>query len=198
MGQNHYPTWVRNVQVEKAPKVSITVSLTQKKSAKTGQNWPKIAQTMAIFHHKWLILWHKKNYFHQYPVANGFWSTFDPNRISRSTPTGGLLLSLTSTLKQTSSFLSNFQTLAGFFNLLLIDMFWWICRYLGEDITIHEFAHSLMLLGFTQVKPLHKQPTPPTQRLTQVLTLSWQPSTMLLRSYLSTSMYLSYSQQNLK
>jgi len=24
-------------------------------------------------------------------------------------------------------------------------------RYLGEDITIHEFAHSLMLLGFTQV-----------------------------------------------
>ena len=26
-------------------------------------------------------------------------------------------------------------------------------RYLGEDITVHEFAHSLMLLGFTQVPP---------------------------------------------
>ena len=26
-----------------------------------------------------------------------------------------------------------------------------LCRYLGEDITVHEFAHSLMLLGFTQV-----------------------------------------------
>ena len=24
-------------------------------------------------------------------------------------------------------------------------------RYRSEDITIHEFAHSLMLLGFTQV-----------------------------------------------
>ena len=59
---------------------------------------------MAIFHHKWLILWRKKNYFHQYPVANGFWSTFDPIRISGSTPTCGLLLSSTSPLKQTSSF----------------------------------------------------------------------------------------------
>ena len=25
----------------------------RKKSAKTGQNWPKIAQTMAIFGNKW-------------------------------------------------------------------------------------------------------------------------------------------------
>ena len=31
-----------------------------KKSAKTCQKWPKIAQTMAIFHHKLLILWRKK------------------------------------------------------------------------------------------------------------------------------------------
>ena len=37
-------------------------------------------------------------------AANEFWSTFDPIWISVSTPTGGLLLSLTSLLKQTSSF----------------------------------------------------------------------------------------------
>ena len=29
-----------------------------------------------------------------------------------------------------------------------------VSRYLGEDITVHEFAHSLMLLGFTQVAEL--------------------------------------------
>ena len=46
----------------------------------------------------------KKNYFHQYPVANELWSTFDPNRISGSTSSTGLLHSLTSPLKQTSSF----------------------------------------------------------------------------------------------
>ena len=44
-----------------------------KKSAKTGQNWPKIAQTMAIFHHKWLILWRKKIIFIniQLPMGSG-------------------------------------------------------------------------------------------------------------------------------
>ena len=41
---------------------------------------------------------------HQYPVANEFWSAFDPNRISWSTSTCGLLLSLTTLLKQISSF----------------------------------------------------------------------------------------------
>ena len=45
----------------------------RKKSAKTGQNWPKIAQTMAIFHHKWLILWRKKIIFIniQLPMGSG-------------------------------------------------------------------------------------------------------------------------------
>ena len=44
-----------------------------KKSAKTGQNWLKIAQTMAIFHHKWLILWGKKIIFIniQLPMGSG-------------------------------------------------------------------------------------------------------------------------------
>ena len=64
---------------------------------------PKMAQTMAIFRHKWLIKWQKK-YSHQYPAANELWSTFDPNRISGSTSTPGLIHSLTSPLKQTSSF----------------------------------------------------------------------------------------------
>ena len=59
---------------------------------------------MAIFCHKWLIKWQKKNYFHQYPVDNDFWSAFDPNRISGSTSTGGLLHSLTSPLKLIRSF----------------------------------------------------------------------------------------------
>ena len=51
-----------------------------KKSAKTGQNWPKIAQTMAIFHHKWLILWDKKLFSSisscQWVLVN-FWSLLD-------------------------------------------------------------------------------------------------------------------------
>ena len=34
-----------------------------KKSEKTCQKWPKIAQTMAIFRHKWLIVWRKKIIF---------------------------------------------------------------------------------------------------------------------------------------
>ena len=38
MASNHVPTWVRNVQVEKAPKVSITVSLTQKSLQKHVKN----------------------------------------------------------------------------------------------------------------------------------------------------------------
>ena len=44
-----------------------------KKSAKTCQKWPKIAQTMAIFHHKWLILWRKKIIFIniQLPMGSG-------------------------------------------------------------------------------------------------------------------------------
>ena len=44
-----------------------------KKSVKTCQKWPKIAQTMAIFHHKWLILWRKKNIFIniQLPMGSG-------------------------------------------------------------------------------------------------------------------------------
>ena len=50
MASNHVPTWVRNVQVEKAPKVSIIVSLTQKvcknmsKIAKKGENGLKTAK----------------------------------------------------------------------------------------------------------------------------------------------------------
>ena len=45
----------------------------RQKFAKTGQNWPKIAQTMAIFHHKWLILWRKKIIFIniQLPMGSG-------------------------------------------------------------------------------------------------------------------------------
>ena len=45
----------------------------RKKSAKTGQNWSKIAQTMAIFGHKWLILWRKKIIFIniQLPMGSG-------------------------------------------------------------------------------------------------------------------------------
>ena len=74
-----------------------------KKSEKSCQKWPDMAQTMAIFRHKWLIIW-QKNYFHQYPVDNEFWSSFDPIRISGSTSTGGLLHSLTSPLKQIGSF----------------------------------------------------------------------------------------------
>ena len=46
----------------------------------------------------------KKNYFHQYLVDNDFWSAFDPNRISGSTSTCGILHSLTSPLKQIRSF----------------------------------------------------------------------------------------------
>ena len=46
----------------------------------------------------------KKTYFHQYLVDNDFWSAFDPNRISGSTSTCGLLHSLTSPLKQIKSF----------------------------------------------------------------------------------------------
>ena len=46
----------------------------------------------------------KKNYSHQYPVDNDFWSAFDPNRISGSTSTCGLLHVLTTPLKQIRSF----------------------------------------------------------------------------------------------
>ena len=59
-----------------------------------------------VFRHKWLIKW-QKNYFHQYPVDNEFWSSFDPIRISGSTSTGGLLHSLTSPLKQIRSFMQS-------------------------------------------------------------------------------------------
>ena len=32
-----------------------------------------------------------------------------------------------------------------------------LCRYRGEDITVHEFAHSLHLLGLTFVFPSFEQ-----------------------------------------
>ena len=56
-----------------APKISINVPTERKKSAK---NTLKMAQTMAIFCHKWLILW-RKNEFRSV-TNNGAWSTFDP------------------------------------------------------------------------------------------------------------------------
>ena len=95
-------TWVKYIQVEWAPFLGITASLT----VKSLKIMPKMAQTMAIFRHKWLIKW-QKNYSHQYPVANELWSTFDPNRISGSTSTPGLLHSLTSPLKQIRSFVNS-------------------------------------------------------------------------------------------
>ena len=49
-------TWVKYIQVEWAPFLSITVSLAEKSVRK----WPKMAKTMAIFCHKWLIKWQKK------------------------------------------------------------------------------------------------------------------------------------------
>ena len=46
----------------------------------------------------------KKNYSHQYPVASELWSIFDPNQTSGSTSSTGLIHSLTTPLKQISSF----------------------------------------------------------------------------------------------
>ena len=49
-------TWVKYIQVEWAPFLSINASLT----VKSLKIMPKMAQTMAIFRHKWLIKWPKK------------------------------------------------------------------------------------------------------------------------------------------
>ena len=49
-------TWVKYIQVEWAPFLSINASLT----VKSLKIMPKMAQTMAIFRHKWLIKWQKK------------------------------------------------------------------------------------------------------------------------------------------
>ena len=49
-------TWVKYIQVEWAPFLGITASLT----VKSLKIMPKMAQTMAIFRHKWLIKWPKK------------------------------------------------------------------------------------------------------------------------------------------
>ena len=59
-------------------------------------DFEKIERSM--FTHLWLYL------LLQYPVANEFWSVFDPIGISISTPTCSLLHSLTSPLKHISSF----------------------------------------------------------------------------------------------
>ena len=59
----------------------------------------------------------EKDDFHQCLVANEFWSAFDPNQISGSTSTCGLHLSLTTLLKQISSFVHDkkFYTLLKLF-----------------------------------------------------------------------------------
>ena len=49
-------TWVKYIQVEWAPFLSINASLT----VKSLKIMPKMAQTMTIFRHKWVIKWPKK------------------------------------------------------------------------------------------------------------------------------------------
>ena len=88
----------------------------------------------------------KKNYFHQYLVDNDFWSTFDPNRISGSTSFTGLIHSLTSPLKQTSSFreFENHVKFRGCCNVLGLNLY----DIIGATLRTHDTRAVVPFLLF--------------------------------------------------
>ena len=61
MASNHLPICISKLLVHFEFKVRINVVSRAKKTAKIGQKWLKIGQLMAIFSHKWLMLWRKKH-----------------------------------------------------------------------------------------------------------------------------------------
>ena len=93
----------------------------------------------------------KKTYFHQYPVDNDFRSAFDPNRISGSTSTCGLLHSLTSPLKQIRSFLD------GHFIWFYLGSFG--LKHFGVNSVLNVCHYKLVLSSIRTLSSLKKQST---------------------------------------
>ena len=63
MAPNHLSICVSKLQVHVELKVRINVVRRAKKLKKICQKWLKNCQTMAIFSHKWPMLWRKKHEF---------------------------------------------------------------------------------------------------------------------------------------